>query len=203
MQLYFETITSHIDKIQTVTLNICQGCLNLTGKMCDNPECVFCRRTTSEIATFLSVLFIRPIIDGVQIPAIITTEAQVHYDRPGAEAQMQKMGKGYIQFISEAKDISNRQIRWWKGVLLKQLEADTGISKDEWEFTLKFSIMPEKFKPKGIVVNGAAYNIVPSITVLSVKQMNDMIKRSVQWLREHPAGPKLDWVTEPDSDLRI
>lgn len=56
-------------------LNICQDCLDLKGEMCDTPECIFCRRTMSEVSEYLDVLLIRPIIDGVQVGVIKTSSA--------------------------------------------------------------------------------------------------------------------------------
>ena len=117
-------------------------------------------------------------------------------------AEMEKKGKGYFEVFDEEKYISYRQIKWWKGVLLKELSEYNGESKDEWETRLKFNVMPDKFVPKGVIYNKTAYNLVPSIKTLSVKQMNYMIKESVLWLREGKNGPHLDWVTEPDSSLR-
>ncbi|KKN75831.1 hypothetical protein LCGC14_0377070 [marine sediment metagenome] len=53
-------------------INICQGCLDLEGEMCDTPECIFCRRTMKEVSEYLDVLLIRPVIDGVQVEVIET-----------------------------------------------------------------------------------------------------------------------------------
>ena|SRR6185436_5473023 len=48
-------------------IQICEGCLNLEGQECHHPECVFCRRATSEVGYLLDILMIRPVINGVRI----------------------------------------------------------------------------------------------------------------------------------------
>jgi hypothetical protein len=45
------------------TIKICDQCLNLEGKMCNNPECIFCRQSMEDIKGFLDVLLIKPIED--------------------------------------------------------------------------------------------------------------------------------------------
>lgn len=53
--------------IKVYKINICDDCYNLQGEMCHTPECVFCRRTISEIGEYLDILLIRPVIDGERL----------------------------------------------------------------------------------------------------------------------------------------
>ena len=53
--------------VRAVTVHICDDCLHLRGEMCHEPNCRFCRRTMVEVADYLDVLLIRPIIDGVGV----------------------------------------------------------------------------------------------------------------------------------------
>ena len=53
--------------MRTHTINICDDCYNLKGKMCHEPCCVFCRRTMEEVGEYLDVLLIRPIVDGERV----------------------------------------------------------------------------------------------------------------------------------------
>ena len=45
---------------------VCTDCYNLKGEMCNNPYCVFCRRTMTEVGEYLDVLLIRPVVNGVR-----------------------------------------------------------------------------------------------------------------------------------------
>ena len=49
------------------TVKICRQCYDLEGTMCHNSECVFCRRTMAEVAEYLDVLLIRPVVDGERL----------------------------------------------------------------------------------------------------------------------------------------
>jgi hypothetical protein len=55
--------------IQNHMIRVCDQCLRLEGSMCNNPECVFCRRTMVEVGRFLDVLLIRPMVDGERLDA--------------------------------------------------------------------------------------------------------------------------------------
>jgi len=48
----------------TRTITMCSDCYELRGEMCNNPHCIFCRRTMGEVGEILDTLLIRPIIDG-------------------------------------------------------------------------------------------------------------------------------------------
>jgi hypothetical protein len=50
-------------------VRICEQCIRLEGAMCNNPACVFCRRTMAEVGAYLDALLIRPVIDGERMPA--------------------------------------------------------------------------------------------------------------------------------------
>jgi len=53
--------------LRSHTIVICQKCYDLEGHMCHTPECVFCRRSMSEVAAILDTLLIRPLIDGERL----------------------------------------------------------------------------------------------------------------------------------------
>lgn len=59
--------TKEKNKIKPYTIYICDDCYKLKGEMCDEPECIFCRRTMEEVGEYLDVLLIRPIIDGKRL----------------------------------------------------------------------------------------------------------------------------------------
>jgi hypothetical protein len=48
-------------------INICKSCFDLEVGMCNDPECVFIRKTQKEVSDLLDILLIRPIVDGVQL----------------------------------------------------------------------------------------------------------------------------------------
>jgi hypothetical protein len=104
-----------------------------------------------------------------------------------------------LQVLSPLAYISYQQIKWWKGVLLPALSKDSGDSIDWWETTLKMAVMPDEFEPKAVIIKGVGYTMIPSITKLSVKKMNQLIEGSVAKLRDEMGK---DWVTLPDSELR-
>jgi hypothetical protein len=49
------------------TVQICDPCILLEGAQCHDPECIFCRRTMTEVGKLLDVLLIRPIVDGKRL----------------------------------------------------------------------------------------------------------------------------------------
>jgi hypothetical protein len=106
---------------------------------------------------------------------------------------------GALQYLSPKDCISYQQIKWWKGILLPALSKDSGDSIDWWETTLKMEVMPDEFEPKIIIVKGKEHTLVPSITKLSIKKMNQLIEGSVA--KCHEWGKV--WVTLPDSELRV
>ena len=46
------------------TIVMCRACYELKGAVCNNPDCVFCRRTMAEVRRILDELNIRPVING-------------------------------------------------------------------------------------------------------------------------------------------
>ena len=120
-----------------------------------------------------------------------------------AEAATHRRSRVSVEDYSEAKEWSEQQCKWWKGVLLPALAEDTGDSIAYWENKLKLSVMPEDFQPITIIVDGSLFTYLPSITTLGIKKMNLMIEGSVAHLRDESIyGDKFHWVTLPDKDLR-
>jgi len=56
-----------LEAVRGFTVYICDDCLHLRGEMCHEANCRFCRRTMAEVAEYLDVLLIRPVIDGVSV----------------------------------------------------------------------------------------------------------------------------------------
>ncbi len=108
-----------------------------------------------------------------------------------------KMG-GAIETLTPLNYITERQRRWWKGVLLPALAKDSGDSVEYWETKLKLSVLPDDFIPFYVPIGKQVFPIIPSITKLSLKKMNTLIEGSVQ--KCHEWG--LIWVSLPDKDLR-
>ncbi len=105
---------------------------------------------------------------------------------------------GALVVWSPEEFISDRQRRWWKGVLLPALANDSGDSVAFWETHLKLAVLPDKFKPQAYEIDGHEYAIVPSITKLGKRDMMALIDGSIQYLHEKGFG----WVTPPDAALR-
>ena len=103
-----------------------------------------------------------------------------------------------VESWSDLKEITYQQIKWWKGVLLPFLARDSGESISYWESKLKIEVMPEEFQPEVVMINGAAFNCIPSIKKLSLKKTKQLIEGSVQ--KCHEWG--FTWVTLPDPALR-
>ena len=115
-----------------------------------------------------------------------------------AEAAKHKMARVSIEVYTEARDLSERQRAWWKGVLIPALTED-GNSKIWWENTLKMAVLPEDFQPILTTVGGIPFAHLPSITSLSCNKMNMLIEGSVAHLRDECDK---QWVTLPDPELR-
>lgn len=60
-------VTQNAPVTRVYTVRICDDCYALRGEMCHTPECVFCRRTMSEVGHALDMLLIRPIVDGERL----------------------------------------------------------------------------------------------------------------------------------------
>lgn len=140
------------------------------------------------------------------------TQTQAGIDTtPWAEIKQvaSKIKNAVIAVMTEDEALSNRQIRWFKGVLLPALAKDTGYTESYWETRLKLSVMPEKFEPVPFDYQGVTYYRIPSITILSTKEMTQLMEGAVHHLREDNLPKKkkqyhglFDWVVMPDSSLR-
>lgn len=106
---------------------------------------------------------------------------------------------GALKTLTRVEVISDRQRRWWKGVLLPALANDSGDSVMYWENYLKITVMPDDFTPTETKVGDAVFNHIPSVRGLSKKKMTYLIENSVIHLRDDLS---LMWVTFPDSELR-
>lgn len=104
-----------------------------------------------------------------------------------------------LQVLNPDKYISYQQIKWWKGVLLPALSKDSGDSVEYWETFLKTQVMPDDFTPFYVPIGKQVFPVIPSITKLGIKKMNQMIEGSVAYCRDKLG---LLWVTLPDSELR-
>ena len=104
-----------------------------------------------------------------------------------------------VESYSEAQELSLQQIKWWKGILLPALSADTGDTVHYWENKLKLQILPDDVQPETIIIDGILYAYLPSISKLSIKKTNLLITGSVQYLRDECG---FGWVTLPCSELR-
>jgi len=109
---------------------------------------------------------------------------------------------GAIKILSPAKYITEGQRAWWKGILLPALALHTGDSVLYWETKLKLAVMPDEFQPIYVPLKRQVFPIIPSITILSVKKMGQLMDGSVKHLREDGGyGEEFQWVTLPDSEL--
>lgn len=114
------------------------------------------------------------------------------------EAAGHQRSKITVESYSEEKELTDRQRKWWKGILLPALSKDTGESVSKWETRLKLAVLPDEFQPEIIEIEGIKCAYVPSITKLSCKKTNQLIEGSVEKL--HDWG--FHWVSLPDSSLR-
>lgn len=141
--------------------------------------------------------FITKTFEGV--PAIADGKWQDVID----EAAKQRRSKITVEDYSEAKEWSDQQRKWWKGVLLPALEMFTGDSQAYWEAVLKLAVMPDEFQFITASVDGTEFTFLPSITILGQAKMNQMVKGAVAHLRDEKIyGDKFHWVTEPRRELR-
>ena len=114
------------------------------------------------------------------------------------EAGKHRRGKITVKSYGEDAEWTDQQRKYWKGVLLPALAADSGDTLDYWETKLKLAVLPDEFAPVTTVVNRRKYTYIPSVSTLSIKKMNILIEGSVA--KCHDWG--FDWVTLPDKELR-
>lgn len=105
---------------------------------------------------------------------------------------------GGLQVLTPDDFLSYQQIKWWKGILLPAFSDSTGDTKETCETRLKLGVMPDKFQPKVVVIQDEPFLAIPSITILSTKQMGELMEESVSKL--HDWGET--WATLPDKELR-
>jgi len=119
------------------------------------------------------------------------------------EAASHRRSKVSVESYSEDAEWSDQQRKWWKGILLPSLAADTGDSVEYWESVLKLAVMPDEFQFITVKVDGSELTYLPSITILGQTKMNAMVKGSVAHLHEEKIyHGKFLWVTEPIRELR-
>ena len=142
-------------------------------------------------------VFITNTIDGIAAVEDKTWEdVQV-------EAAKHRRSKITIDSYSEAAEWSDQQRKWWKGVLLPALAKDTGDSIEYWETVLKLAVMPDDFQFITATVDGKKITYLPSVTILGMRKMNQMVKGSVAHLRDDRIyGKQFHWVTEPRKELK-
>lgn len=70
--------------VHALTVLVCQDCIDLKGEMCNNPQCVFCRRTMVEVQRYLDVMLLCPIVDGKRL--ILVGDAATNEDARAAVA---------------------------------------------------------------------------------------------------------------------
>lgn len=136
----------------------------------------------------------------IYLGKVVDNQPQANWKAIYAECKKHK-DKGFIVEVREYdldKELSYKQIRWWKGVLLKALARDTGEPESKCEAVLKLTVMPDEFQPIKVKVGENEYTFIPSITKLSTKKMSKLMMESVQKLQEWG----FTWATEPDPSLR-
>jgi hypothetical protein len=137
-------------------------------------------------------------MNNTLIKVINIREGLPIFDRPLKEILDQCVPGGALQVLNPKDYISYQQIRWWKGILLPALSKDQGETVGWWETRLKLEVMPDEFAPVIIKIQGHNHEVIPSITKLSIKKMNQLIEGSVDKCREWG----LEWVTLPATELR-
>ena len=105
---------------------------------------------------------------------------------------------GAIKTLTPLEHITDRQRKWFKGILLPALAKDSGDSVGYWETKLKLAVLPDEFAPFYVPIGKQIFPVIPSITILSKKKMNILIEGSVD--KCHDWG--FVWVTLPDKELR-
>lgn len=65
-ELQFTTEETPVN-VHALTVLVCQDCIDLKGVMCNNAECVFCRRTMVEVQDLLDAMLLCPIVDGKRL----------------------------------------------------------------------------------------------------------------------------------------
>lgn len=136
-------------------------------------------------------------------PLISIIDGQNTFEKPLEHIATEVKPGGALQVLAPEEYITDQQRKWWKGVLLKHLSRDTGDSIHWWENRLKLAVMPDKFQPIYTGYGKQVFGYIPSITILSKNQMNQMIEGSIAELRdEEKYGTQFIHYTLPDKTKR-
>lgn len=136
---------------------------------------------------------------GVKVASVVGSD----WDGIQEEAASHYRSRVTVEDWSEARELSEQQLKWWKGVLLPSLAKHTGDSIAYWETKLKLAVLPDDFEPVTIRLHGKFYTYVPSIAGLSMKKMNILVEGSVDHLHDKTIyGDEFTWVTLPNPELR-
>jgi len=122
-------------------------------------------------------------------------------DEPAFDVPIKKMWQGckkggVFKYLDPAEAHTDRQRKWFKGVLLKELSKDNGDSVRQWEIKLIAAIFPEDIKY--MAVNKQVFPVAPSVSTYGKKKMTELIEESVPMCHEWG----FSWVTYPDEELR-
>ncbi len=102
-----------------------------------------------------------------------------------------------IAILDEDEYLTDRQIRWYKGVCLRQLSDWNGDTPDEWDYRLKTECGAEIFKMLRYECNGKECFRPQSITSKGKKKMTQFIENILS------KSITMDWpVVPPDPELR-
>ena len=123
-------------------------------------------------------------------------DGQPTFAKPLPEILSELRAGGALKVLSPIEYHTDRQRRWFKGILLKSLSDDNGESTRQWESKLITAIFPEDVQY--VSVNNQVFANIPSITRYGKKKMIQLIEESVPMCHEWGFA----WVTYPDEELR-
>jgi hypothetical protein len=123
-------------------------------------------------------------------------DGQPTLDKPWDELYKACQVGGCVKVLSPRAAHTDRQRRWFKGILLKELSRDSGYSERQMEIKLISTIFPDDVTFSE--VNHRRYPTVPSISKYNKRKMTQLIEESVPLCHEWG----FDWVTYPDESLR-
>ena len=119
------------------------------------------------------------------------------FPKPLTEIAAEVPPDGALVVWTLAEFITNQQIRWFKGILLKHLANDSGYTVGYWERKILKAHAPELVEID-VDEYGNKDTFVRSINNLSKKRMSELIEGAVELA--HDEG--FTWVTLPDATLR-
>jgi len=91
---------------------VCEGCYNLKPGCCNDPDCIFCRKTKEEVAEILDALLIRPVIEG---KPIYVSEGEMidHCAKfPCRECPIKNRCSMFESFFEKTSDAIETHIEW-------------------------------------------------------------------------------------------